>query len=97
MFRLCVCAISVHFQRGNPCWRVQDVQTAKAITEMELTNRVGSSNDHLTDSFILHHLTDSFILQLLLWNLRTKLGLNTTVIQSPHSVLFSLLLTIESL
>ena len=88
MFRLCVCAISVHFQRGNPCWRVQDVQTAKAITEMELTNRVGSSNDHLTNSFIL---------QLLLWNLRTKLGLNTTVIQSPHSVLFSLLLTIESL
>ena len=88
MFRLCVCAISVHFQRGNPCWRVQDVQTAKAITEMELTNRVGSSNDHLTNSFIL---------QLLLWNLRTKLGLNTTVIQSPHSVLFPLWLTIESL
>ena len=81
MFRLCVCAISVHFQRGNPCWRVQDVQTAKAITEMELTNRVGSSNDHLTNSFIL---------QLLLWNLRTKLGLNTTVIQSRHSVLFCL-------
>ena len=33
---LCVCANSVHFQRGNPCRRVQDVQKAKASTEMEL-------------------------------------------------------------
>ena len=73
------------------------VTAATATSDIAATAPSNTSTAGLSTSSTTILLTNSFLLQLLIWNLRTKLDLNTTVIQSPHSVLFSLRLTIESL